>query len=163
MSAFVLAQPHLRALTHFAFAHGVEEIDSFSEACRSGESHRDAFGRLLLEENVRSVRARYPDLPDVDLIGPEPLTFQAGPNGEVLHDPLTIIQACSCFDYQACETGDYWSTWAAAAVNRIRRAACNEFLVDMRIPDGMSGWPIRTEAPEPSDGLAPRYHPRRRL
>ena len=139
MSAFVLAEPHLRALTNFAFAYGVEEIESFLEACRPEEAHRDAFGRLLLEENVRSGRARYPDLPDVDLIGPGPLTFQAGPKDGALHDPITIIQACSCFDHQACEAEDYWSTWAAAAVNRIRRAACNALLLDMRIPDRRSG------------------------
>ena len=141
----------------------MEDILSFCDHAGPGESHRDAFGRLLLEENLRSVRARYPDTAVEELAGPGPLTFDAGPQGVALHDPLTILQACECFDYQACETRDYRSTWAAETIDRIRRAACTEVLQDMRIPDRMSGWPIQTEAPDPGDGLAPRYHPRRRI
>ena len=106
MSAFVLDQPHLRALTNYAFAHGVEDILSFCDHAGPGESHRDAFGRLLLEENLRSVCACYPDTAVEGLAGPGPLTFDAGPQGVALHDPLTILQACECFDYQACETRD---------------------------------------------------------
>ena len=160
MSAFVFAEPHIRALTNYAFAHGDEELMSFADHIRPGETARDTFGRLLLEENVRSVSALYGDRCGGKLVGPEPIVFTAGLNGVALHDPLTILQACQCYEYQASDTDDYGASWAAAAIGRIRRTACAEVLRDMRLPDWMSGWPVRTDAPDPAGGLAPRYHPR---
>ena len=149
MSAFIVGVPHLRALTHFAFAHEVHDLESFADQARPGEGFRNAFGRLLLEQNSRSMRHRYE--PDVAAarIGPGPATFDAGPQDVRLQAPLVILKACSCYDYQACETEDYHRTWASAAIDRIRRAACGELLQDLfRSAPDLPGWPLRSAEPE---------------
>ena len=88
-------------------------------------------GRILLDENERSVRYRYPgcgadELPGT--IGQEFLAsyrFRPWPIHAALA-PLTILKACDGFDYQACETDDYDASLAATIINAIRRRAISE-------------------------------------
>ena len=160
MSAFVLAAAHIRALVNFAFAHGVEDLHTFADQLSSEEPARNGFGRLLVEANVRSIQALYSPEVAKTLVGVLPATFDAGDAAAALHDPLTILHACQCYDFQACDVADYGESWASLAIGRIRKAACSEMLSDVRLPDSMSGWPIRSEAPDPSATLRPRYHSR---
>jgi hypothetical protein len=37
--------------------------------------------------------------------------------------PVSLLKGCDCFDYQACETGDYGSSIACAIIEAIRKRA----------------------------------------
>lgn len=118
---------------------------------KPASSRRSATGRgrpkaLLREQNIRSVRHRYdPEIAD-ERIAPGAASFDAGPEDARLHSSLVILKACSCYDYQASETEDYPSTWASAAVGRIRRAACGELLHHLfTVAPDLPGWPSLTD------------------
>lgn len=67
----------------------------------------DALGRLLLGENITSVRHRYPGEPDTDLPGPRPwvpaheYTYRSV--SPVFMSPAQVIRAIECWQYQTCE------------------------------------------------------------
>src|SRR5690606_5210681 len=67
-------------------------------------------GRILMAENIRSVRYRYPEdsadmLPGpVDQSGIWRYTFRPIANDL---DPAWVVQACRCLQYQSCATPDY--------------------------------------------------------
>lgn len=75
----------------------------------------DKIGQILLDENYRSVNARYRNRDK-----PHKYDFKFWP-GEL--SPVQIIKACDCYDYQACETDNYCETEAAMIVKRIRSKA----------------------------------------
>ena len=161
MSALILARAHIRALTNWAFHNGLDAdvFDELDADRRDQECARATYGRRLLEANVASVRALYKDRAEA-LLGPFPTTFDPGPEDARLYGPLTILQACRCFDYQADNVQTYHRTWAARAVAEIRRGACAALLQDIRLPDDLSGWCIATDEPPATPALAPRFEGR---
>lgn len=58
------------------------------------------------------------------------------------HTALEVLQACLCFEYQSCETGDAWKASTAAAL--IRQAV--SYAHGRIIPRGCNGWPLRRPA-----------------
>lgn len=81
-----------------------------------------AAGRLLLAENWRSVRFRYPDEPDKDL----PSTV-GQPDGSYVFTPgaaqvVTALKLLDSWDYQSCETADFKTTPAFKFADTARRA-----------------------------------------
>jgi hypothetical protein len=90
-------------------------------------------GAILLAENVRSVRYRYPnDGPD-DLPGPcdqgRVWGYQFRPITNTL-DARWVIKACDCLDYQSCETTDWEDTLAHAILTAIREDAIASLTTD---------------------------------
>jgi hypothetical protein len=80
----------------------------------------DEVGRMLLAENIRSVRHRYPDDAEGELPGPVPnptvegYTYQplrARRDGQ-MPTPVEGLKLLSCFGYQSCETPDWEKTEA---------------------------------------------------
>jgi len=86
------------------------------------------YGELLYQENIRSVRARYPDDTWDTLPGPtmKPIHIVIS-NHDMLElnhaQPLNILKACDSLEYQSCETTDYESTVAFMLLQAIRSAA----------------------------------------
>jgi hypothetical protein len=88
----------------------------------------DATGRLLLAENIRSVRYRYPDDAPDELPGPVPTpqadAYTFNPRGLPAElDPAWVIRAADCLRYQSCETPDWPETAACTILEAIREAA----------------------------------------
>ena len=73
-------------------------------------------GQVLVNENYRSLNARYGD-------AGEPHVFQYIPRDCRDFGSLAILKACAGYDYQACETDNYDQTYAAAIVNAVRHRA----------------------------------------
>lgn len=113
MSAYVVSDYHLNVLVHYASREGCTYR-------AGGDWHHvrmkeQVVMQMLHNENVRSVNYRY-----ATVDGPGEMTFRP-----VWRDvsPVQIIKACDCYDYQACETPDYYETPAASLIKQIRKAA----------------------------------------
>lgn len=82
------------------------------------DEERAAVASMLWAENERSVDARYPSSArkpgeaSVYAVAPE----QAGRFRWPSFDPVAVLKACSCFEYQCCETDDWETTQAARFV-----------------------------------------------
>jgi hypothetical protein len=128
MSAYIVGHDHIDALLTFAlckrYGRGVVYTaqETLIEITCDNASE---IGRILLTENERSVRHRYPnDGPDElpGTIGEDAANYEFRPFDQPLQ-PLAILKGCECFDYQACETDDYKASVAHAIVNSIRKRA----------------------------------------
>lgn len=74
---------------------------------------------VLRAENIRSLRARYPQ--DVDAV--EDYRYRPA-HADVAPGPAVIVlKSVACLRYQSCEAADYEQTLACALLNRIERAA----------------------------------------
>ena len=127
MGAFLCSENHLSLLANLA---------------SDDPAARDAAFALLLAENLRSLERRYPydDASNREAASDfrrrnesaarlvaEALETRAK-NGVKLLVPdamlqTQIIKCCECYDYQACETSDYYQTPAAKLVEQIRTIA----------------------------------------
>lgn len=145
MSAFIVSHDHIDALLTFASQkHQFGAVSYYVKetgACVTiTEENATEIGRILLTENERSVRHRYPsdkagELPGTIGEDAAGYTFKAWP----INSPLTavsILKGCSCFDYQACEHDGYEDSLAFEIVNTIRKRAIS------RLPgyDNAPGW-----------------------
>lgn len=92
----------------------------------------DELGQILLAENVRSVRARYPnDAPD-NLPGPcdkrRVFAYRFQPVAHQL--AAWVVTSADCLRYQSCETDDYEQTLGYKVLQAIREAAIKHLVVD---------------------------------
>ena len=150
MSAYIVDHDHIDALLSYAIKQNVSyTVPVTKSRVEITERNATEIGRILLDENERSVRYRYPgsdadDLPGT--IGQDSASykFKRWPVGHPLA-ALTIMKACDGFDYQACETDDYSETLACRIVNTIRSYAIT------RLPEysNAPGWsltrPVKTK------------------
>ena len=111
MSAWIVSNEHLAAMVKFLQAsNNWHQIDD-------GEARR--LFRILADENARSVNHRYSHHEPQD--APEYSTSLMM-RAQVL-DPVVILKARSCYEYQSCETDDYYETEAAKINARVQAAA----------------------------------------
>lgn len=94
MSAFMVSREHIRYLVSAAKLYGMAAAENPT-----------ALGQMLWDENLKSIHARYPDT-----IGNPP--NMPGPIGEdfkYIHqtvsriDPVQVLKAIQCLEYQSCE------------------------------------------------------------
>lgn len=114
MSAFVVSHDTIDKVIEAGIRTRVIEPDDAT-----------ADGKLLLEENVRSVRYRYPEDPN-DLPGPilgDGVTFDDYVNAYTFlrSDASTgeLKGAVECLDYQSCELPDWETSHAGRMVRAI--------------------------------------------
>ena len=141
MSAFIVNDYHINALTSFAVRHDV----SFYWKGQRYVFNRDTAHQLaeeLYSENVRSVNARYNER-----TRRKGFTFTRVLIDHL--DPEDIIRACDCLRYQSCETNNYDRTLARAATNAIREEAINHLL------DGNGCWELQQPDTHALDNLMP--------
>lgn len=131
MSAFIVSHDHIDALLTFAKLHrvsyyvpqrlcnvpGGKRVDIDSDTVTE-------VGRILLDENERSVRHRYRD----DSETAESAAYRFREFTEIMTLPAGkkcawILNACRCYDYQACETDDYRESLAHRIIEEIQAAA----------------------------------------
>ena len=143
MSAFICDPDHFKALAVFAAArnHHGRNVDpryltGFRAEVKTQPDRYDttadlatAYGDLLYQENIRSVRARYPGDTWDALPGPcsKPLRLVVKPGDDTLAkyrlSPVALLKMADCLEYQSCETEDYRETVAFELLEHIRRAA----------------------------------------
>jgi hypothetical protein len=106
MSAFQHSATHLAALVQFHQAH--------TSRGHSQWEHPGKVFRVLAQENVRSLHARYEG--DTS----EPVTWTSSPADIPALSAVQAVNACDSYDYQSCETRDYFSSEAAGYIREIR-------------------------------------------
>jgi len=134
MSAFIVSSALIDVVLSFARAERLVLPHPDAPGSRSIELYTTEiatlFGRALFAQNLQSVADHYglnsPHFPELRA----PQAFLAGyrfrPDARgraPLIDPMALIKATHCYDYQACETPDYPESWAAAVMRQIREAA----------------------------------------
>lgn len=111
MSAFLCGQEHINALVNWANRRSPYGGMSLVQRL---EVTPQELGELLYNENVRSLQARY---------GNDHDSYKYKFRQAYNVTPVQILKACSCYDYQACESEDYETTNAAKVIDQIRQSA----------------------------------------
>ena len=115
MSNFIVSDRHIDALVGAAIEmNGGLNLDfKLSIHCEIFHyDNPDEMGRILLEQNYRSVNYRYKENNKL-----REYKYRSCK----LFSPLQILAACDCYDYQSDYCNDYHDTEPARIVNAIRR------------------------------------------
>lgn len=134
MSAFLVGNAHIDALVQACGIEGLIPVPAQGDPASQ-------FGRALLFENHRSLRARYADLcPD----SPDEIDYQFT-GVEAPLDDLEVIRAAMCWQYQSCEHGDRFHASQAAQTiaELIAKLADRHGVSTDDLPPG-DVWAVRT-------------------
>ena len=108
MSAWLCSEEHINLLASFA------------------DDPTATFG-MLVNENLRSLEARYPGRDFLEEWKQEAANYRFKPEARNhLTDKRVatlVLKQCDCFDYQACESDDYKTTPAAKYIETVRAQA----------------------------------------
>lgn len=156
MSAYVCSDAQFKALAIFAVRKddcGRIHVDpSYVDGARDVAGKTSSiiatrYAAMLLAENVRSVRHRYPDddgnYDEVRVSAAEVLN-----TGEL--SPVVILKQCANLDYQSCETNDWETTNAFKLLQRIKYAAIRNLPGYDEAPWGLDKLPMA--APKETNG-----------
>jgi hypothetical protein len=150
MSAYIVGHDHIDALLTFATRRDrfgpVSYLPASGNRVEITSYNATEIGRILLTENERSVRHRYPgdapgDLPGTS--GEDAARYSFRPWQPQSPPAVAILKGCDCFDYQACETDDYDTSLAARIIEAIRKRAIHR-LTDY---ENAPGWEFRRPPP----------------
>jgi hypothetical protein len=139
MSAYIVDHDHIDALLTYAIQQEVTYYVPDTKSCvEISAKNASEIGRILLDQNERSVRFRYPNIDADDLpgtIGQDAAKYKFRRWKSPL-PALVVLKACDGLDYQSCETDDYKQTLAFKIVDTIRGYAIR------RLPgyDASPGW-----------------------
>ena len=128
MSAFILNEYHLSVLGRAASA--VQRPWGQSKRTAFDRTEARELAQVLYEENVKSVNYRYRETTPADDFEFDLQAF----NGVL--DPLVILKACACYDYQACEHPDYDQSAARLLIDRVRKV----FIAELPGYEAANGW-----------------------
>lgn len=109
MSAFLCSEKHISTL--------VFEL-AWREVCPDTPSFRRLLMDLLLQTNLDSLRARYPDDPESSKA--EDYNYRYNPE-KGLH-PIAVYKLASCYEYQSCEHEGWKTSQAKDYIDRLREA-----------------------------------------
>jgi len=145
MSAYICGPDHFVALAVFAASRRYGRDWRVDPRYVKGLTHPEAalrgienltqselatlYADTLYQENIRSVRARYPDDTRDELPGPnvKPLhivvTHKHFEHVKWALKPVAILKMCDGLNYQSCETEDWEQTVAFRLLDGIRHAA----------------------------------------
>lgn len=139
MSAYIVDHDHIDALITHAIVREVW-YRANGNSIKITADNATEVGRILLDENERSVRYRYPRVAPDELpgtIGQDAAKYNFRPWGEPL-ESLVILKACDGLEYQCSETDDYQDSIAVNILNSIRKREIS------RLPDYYEspGWSL---------------------
>lgn len=110
MSAFIVSDTHINSLVRYAARHNVRVFHSNPMRMFKVQENEQETARLLLDENVKSVNARYRDNETMSI------TYdRAAP----ILTAIQAIKAAQCLRYQSCEHSDYEDSIAFKLIEAI--------------------------------------------
>lgn len=128
MSAYVVDRDHIRYLVQAVSQWEISWYFDGEHHTANTYSERNTLGQMLWDENVKSVSHRYPDDP-FDLpgrIGDAPYLYREDLPLVGNIDPVQLIKACHCYQYQSCEHEEWGSSEACAVIESIINTACHK-------------------------------------
>ena len=135
MSAYIVDRDHILYLVGAAASLSIESHGVFRwfhewqrQELRADDFERAAdVANMLWRENIASVSARCPHESSAEFPGSchenfviEPKDF---PASFTEFNPVQVIKACDCYEYQSCEHTGWPTSEAHAFVSALRRAA----------------------------------------
>lgn len=131
MSAYVVDRDHVRYLVEavgrvgrhpFSFSFWSKGKGTRVAVGRGKDMSPDEFGQMLWDENIRSVEDRYSG--SSSLPGSVGETYEHPLlQGWVVMDPVAVLKACQCYEYQSCEHAGWEESDAYQAIRALRGAA----------------------------------------
>jgi len=141
MSAFVVDHQHINFLVeagrHYEVLWpGETEI---RKLWRRADKHTlSEVGQMLWDENIKSVRGRYPQ----DTLEQVPCKLDDYPfqyrhihtfaNGQTT--PLQVLESCRAYEYQVCEHEEWRDSEACYFIEQLRKEAINRLQRDQELP-----------------------------
>jgi len=137
LSAFVVGKPHLDYILSFGLLDAAHNPLSWLAPLKAGcgreaapdfnsdfqlrrrqltRDTADAVGHMLLEENIRGVNDRY------SMEGEPEGMYAFEPTSRKL-DPVQLLKALQCYEYQACESRGWDDSEARVFCDALRRRA----------------------------------------
>lgn len=110
MSAWIVSKRHIDALVYWLDKSGISKAD------------KDALGGRLWTENYRSVNYRYGERnrrPVYRYTRPEPLPPRSPYDDFDPENIDQILTLAHCYDYQSCETQDYYETPSGRYISKL--------------------------------------------
>lgn len=130
MSAFFVGVDHINAMLTVAKALKVyvpspTEGEPYRQADRLPQESFDALGRLLIEENIKSLAARYPDdyAKLLNKFKVDDYKFVEDDDFLQRHALTDAIHLVECYEYQSCEHDGWEGSWAHKFSNALARKA----------------------------------------
>lgn len=132
MSAFIVGRKHIEYLIESAESLARRQRSSFrwfhDGAWHTlGQDHDtpERVGQCLWCTNVASVLYRYPEDTPATAPGPIGDTYYYGRHvpKPIKFNPVQMLKACHCYDYQSCEHPEWESSEAYAIVRSIESSA----------------------------------------
>lgn len=140
MSCYMMDRDDIRTLVEASLSPAITGVGNqsswyFKDATghgrrvcmRSGDYEEAArVGQMLWDENMASVKHRYPDCAADDLPGPIGETFEYGEHQIRAFQsprPWTVFDLCGTYAYQACEHPEWEQSEACAFVTSLQMLA----------------------------------------
>lgn len=122
MSAFLVTDTHINALVTVALGNsGARYWDLYSKSSVTITTmNAQSVGKVLMDENVRSVTHRYAHIQDhVEKCHAYAESYRFRKFRGAL-SVAEVAKACDCYSYQACETDDWQGSQAYLIIAAIR-------------------------------------------
>jgi hypothetical protein len=135
MSAWIVFPIHISYLVACALELAPDGFLTFGKGRLLTPHTRDQIGRLLMDENVRSVQHRYDRDSFEDLPGP---VDKSGIRDyrhielDIEVDPIVLLKRIDCYAYQSCECPDWEDTDAYAFCQVVRELVEAQLPLDLR-------------------------------
>lgn len=128
MSAYIVDREHILFLTACAMTRG-EYLSS--SICQRRDLTPHQVAQILWDENIASVRYRYPNGGSHELPGPcDDFLILASEVTHALeyrcHNLMTaaaVFKSCACYEYQSCEHPEWHESEAKSILDDIRKWA----------------------------------------
>ena len=122
MSAYIISDETVSVIVK---AFEIYNITHYSSDCNEFiEKKRQTIGQRLVNQNYRSVNYRY-----IDQMTPHKFEFtdvNLMVNGKL--DTGLIVGCIDCYNYQACETDDYWQSHIYHSLRWLKDTILNQYI-----------------------------------
>ena len=112
MSAFIVSEKHLQTLVNWAMDNKVGFFFDGKYYDLKDPKVPETILTVLYRQNVRSVDSRYKEKNVIDSLKFKRMI--------VALNPVDVLKACHCLEYQSCETDDYERSFAYDIIIRIK-------------------------------------------
>lgn len=133
MSAYIVEKNHVLYLVCAALSRATRYNSNGFSWYHAGTRHEIGDGdvsamaetaNMLWRENIKSVSARYPHESSATLPGTRAADFIVTeadfPACCHSFDPVQVLKACNCFDYQSCEHDEWRESLACAFIQALK-------------------------------------------
>ena len=153
MSAFVVGKAHINAMVRAGIGGRYGPLHWYPEGCDFEKSPTltvetaDRVGQMLLDENVKSVMARYDDCEVTNLPGRTNAEWLIPFEFVYTLERITAIETLSilaCYEYQSCEHDGWKDSEAKCFCDALRKNAINRLPGYDEAPWEWTEWPQET-------------------